>query len=261
MPAIIIPRRRLLQPQGRVDIASEFAGIVAGAVCADQYFDGARWSVVPQQVGQSAVATAYGVGLHTSADVAPFGFTLAQEVSVDNFGIVFCGRSSGGVTGANSAFAWANSDSAFLHMNGSDSVVGVAAMGAAYFSDTVSDDRIPIIGAYVGCYSKTSDSAIYVDGRRVNSGFYGASTANIKSMWVGSRPNAAIRCWRGVSELAATLRIADQGLSAEVSINPWQLFRSDPVRFYSLPSGQVTLGVPSISNITASGFRVSVGLT
>lgn len=43
--------------------------------------------------------------------------------------------------------------------------------------------------------------------------------------------------------------------------NPWQIFHADPIRIYSLPSGAITLGTPSISNITASSFRVSVGLT
>lgn len=49
--------------------------------------------------------------------------------------------------------------------------------------------------------------------------------------------------------------------AAELCANPWQLFKADPVRIYSLPSGPITLGTPIISNITASGFRVSVGLT
>lgn len=47
----------------------------------------------------------------------------------------------------------------------------------------------------------------------------------------------------------------------DVSANPWQLFRADPVRFYSLPSGPITINSLTVSNITSSGARFTVGLT
>ena len=50
-------------------------------------------------------------------------------------------------------------------------------------------------------------------------------------------------------------------MADELVDNPWQLFRADPIRIYSLPSGAITLGTPSITNITSSGFRVAVGLS
>ena len=46
-------------------------------------------------------------------------------------------------------------------------------------------------------------------------------------------------------------------------MNPWQLFRADPIRIYSLPSGPISVTINSItaSNITSSGARITLGLT
>jgi hypothetical protein len=220
---------------------------------------------VPQQVGQSAVATPYGVGIRTSADVAPFGFTLALPVDPGNCGVVFVGTPDDMVQGANSGFSWAYSDSSYVHMNGSLSVKGFAVQPTAitgFFFDPVAPERVPKLGAYVGCYSNDQGAVIYVDGVGVNSGTHSASsTTPLVSMWVGSRPNALIRCWRGVSEMAATLRVCDPGMGKELSSNPWQLFRPDPIRIYSFPSGAITLNSLTMSNFTSSGARAILSVT
>ena len=43
--------------------------------------------------------------------------------------------------------------------------------------------------------------------------------------------------------------------------NPWQLFRADPIRIYSLPTGAITLNSITASNITQTGARITLGLT
>lgn len=43
--------------------------------------------------------------------------------------------------------------------------------------------------------------------------------------------------------------------------NPWQIFRADPIRIYSLPSGALTINSITASNITSSGARITLGLT
>lgn len=42
---------------------------------------------------------------------------------------------------------------------------------------------------------------------------------------------------------------------------PWQLFRADPVRIYSFPSGPISLSWSSLtaSNITQTGARLTLG--
>ncbi len=265
MPAIIIPRRHLIQPQGRVTIAPEFATFVAGAVVGDQYFDGAQWGTVATKTGQEVAASPHGLGIRTSADVAPFGFALNAAVAPNECTIVFRGTPDDILQGANSAFSWANSDVTFVHMNGSLIDKGVAAYGTGisyFFNDTPSPDRIPLFGAYVGSYSNAAGGRIYVDGAVKTEGSHSPSQAvTLNSMWVGSRPNAANRCWRGISEMVALLRGANHSVSAELSINPYQIFRADPIRFYSLPSGAITLNSLTASNITSSGARFTVSVT
>lgn len=58
--------------------------------------------------------------------------------------------------------------------------------------------------------------------------------------------------------LPSTLSDA-QGVA--LSANPWQLFRAEPVRIYSLPSGAITLNSLTASNITQTGARITLGLT
>lgn len=48
---------------------------------------------------------------------------------------------------------------------------------------------------------------------------------------------------------------------AEAYRDPWQLFRADPIRIYSLPSGPISLSWSSLtaSNITQTGARLTLG--
>ena len=66
-----------------------------------------------------------------------------------------------------------------------------------------------------------------------------------------------------VSVLLAWPRALDSEELVEYSQNPWQLFRADPIRIFSLPSGAISLSINSItaSNITQTGARITLGLT
>lgn len=48
---------------------------------------------------------------------------------------------------------------------------------------------------------------------------------------------------------------------AEISANPWQLFRADPIRIYSLPSGAITLNSLTMSAITQTTARATLSVT
>lgn len=56
-------------------------------------------------------------------------------------------------------------------------------------------------------------------------------------------------------------RALDSEELIEYSKNTWQLFRADPIRIYSLPSGAITLNSITASNITQTGARITLGLT
>ena len=47
----------------------------------------------------------------------------------------------------------------------------------------------------------------------------------------------------------------------EVERNPWQLFRADPIRIYSLPTGAISINSIIASSITQAGARITLGLT
>ena len=50
-------------------------------------------------------------------------------------------------------------------------------------------------------------------------------------------------------------------MADELSINPWQLFRADPIRIYSLPTGAISINSITASSITQTGARITLGLT
>lgn len=66
-----------------------------------------------------------------------------------------------------------------------------------------------------------------------------------------------------VSALIVHRRNLVDGEAKEIYRNPWQLFRADPVRIYSLPSGPISLAINSItaSLVTSSGARITLGMT
>ena len=43
--------------------------------------------------------------------------------------------------------------------------------------------------------------------------------------------------------------------------NPWQIFRADPIRIYSLPTGAISINSIAASNITQTGATITLGLT
>ena len=47
----------------------------------------------------------------------------------------------------------------------------------------------------------------------------------------------------------------------EMYRNPWQLFRADPIRIYSLPTGAISINSITASSITQTGARITLGLT
>ena len=70
------------------------------------------------------------------------------------------------------------------------------------------------------------------------------------------------RQWAGEIQLvAATPRKIDSDVAADISRMPWQLFRADPIRIYSFPTGAISINSITASNITQTGARITLGLT
>lgn len=64
-----------------------------------------------------------------------------------------------------------------------------------------------------------------------------------------------------VSALIVHRRNLVDAEAKELYRNPWQLFRADPVRIYSLPTGAISINSITASNITQTGARITLGLT
>lgn len=77
----------------------------------------------------------------------------------------------------------------------------------------------------------------------------------------GLYDSTAIQYSRDIGLVAVFQSALSADEIAELSINPWQLFRADPVRIYSLPTGAISINSLTASNITQTGARIALGLT
>lgn len=70
------------------------------------------------------------------------------------------------------------------------------------------------------------------------------------------------RQWAGDITLAVGIpQCVLPEIAEDISRNPWQLFRADPIRTYSLPTGAISINSITASNITQTGARITLGLT
>ena len=69
--------------------------------------------------------------------------------------------------------------------------------------------------------------------------------------------------WFDVDYALICNRALDRREAQEFFDAPYRIFRADPIRIYSLPSGAISLSINSItaSNITQTGARITLGLT
>ena len=77
----------------------------------------------------------------------------------------------------------------------------------------------------------------------------------------GLPDSTAIQYSRDIGLVAVFQSALSADEIAELSINPWQLFRADPIRIYSLPTGAISINSILASNITQTGARITLGLT
>lgn len=73
----------------------------------------------------------------------------------------------------------------------------------------------------------------------------------------GGGPSA----WFDLAYALTLNRAIDEREALEFHANPWQLFRADPIRVYSLPSGAITLNSLTMSAITQTTARATLSVT
>ena len=120
----------------------------------------------------------------------------------------------------------------------------------------------------VAVAESATSRALYVDGVRV------AESSAAATLFQAGAPRIALHAVREYNFGAwntsgSNLRIlggawfkrAPQKAEAEaISGNIWQIFRADPLRIYSLPSGPITLNSLTMSNITQTTARATLSL-
>lgn len=274
MSVIIIPHKHLSLPQGRVAVdGNNHAGSNALTALT---FDGVVHDAVtggPVAVGGSPV---YSVGSAGRGLLATGGYKLTlpanpvqlQKQEVTYFAVV---HSSGGGNNGMVFGRWMGSSLPSVGLgvhNGSfngwwAAVNGTTSdllAGPAVNIGAEATKRLAVLVLTVG----GGVANLYVDGDFVYSGTYAGSIdysrTDIGLFIFGS--SGDISLFRGMLYCAGIIDGAMPSAAAsDFSANPWQLFRADPVRIYSFPSGPISLSWSSLtaSNITQTGARLTLG--
>ena len=255
MTAIIIPRRHYTQPQGRVEVAPEWADGLIGvflppAMSPEWQITGTTGALVPRRDG-IAFDTNGGTTYASKPVVAHqnTGFTVLASGAVKNTASKdYAGVYNGG-TYQGLLYSTGSLKFSYYPRNGLGVVFDAAPLIA-------SGDEYTLIAGGNGISHAAAlmqNGALYqLSGAYSGTSAYDRVHSGGRFATGGAVSNTLSAFWR---------KFLVPDAQRELALNPWQLFRADPVRIYSLPSGPITLGTPSITNITSSGFRVAVGLS
>jgi len=260
--AIIIPRRHLAQPHGRIAPNPRWADRLLSLVYLG---DGGIRDLVDSTTYSSVGAisqTAFGAGVGVNLNPAN-GFGTVESVSAmagyagDVTVLMFLPeiRPTGDEYGMMLYGIPSVRYSQFLGAGG----VQMYSLGAGPIATPG--------GEVYGTRNRTvvfrhaGEKAVFVDKRKQT---YSAGTSALlpgaKIVRIGAWAGSGWT-FNGIIASAAVFAGAlEDGEVFELVDRPWDLYRADPTRIYSLPAGPIALGTPIISHITAAGFRVSVGV-
>jgi hypothetical protein len=269
--AIALPRRRINQPQGRVCVEWNqplakglvFALDVAGLRNA---VDGALITRVGSYSGVRSVRT--GRALRAYSEDDRFFCSISPIANTSPLAGYFCGRAFSSNTLRKRMFRLFNSanGSLFLFDYG-DSVVnqaigGIQIAGSIFpnvsvIGSTVAGDAVVYLG-----HDGASGLELEVNGV-LNDSFVGnpaARAGTIDALSIGN--NTTSNPWNGTIFAGYFwTRVLSVEERRELDANPWQLFRDDPVRIYSLPSGG-SLSFTEAPSVTArTGNSYTLGGT
>lgn len=105
-----------------------------------------------------------------------------------------------------------------------------------------------------------ADPAIFVD-RAKRSGATGSIPAGGKTIRLGAWSGSSYQFIGSMGSVAVVSGELSDSEAVGLATYPWMFYASDPVRFYSLPSGPITLNSLTMSAFTSSGARATLGIT
>lgn len=257
-----------------MEIAPEWAGIIKRAYVAgrshdlayDFWYDTAPYGLLPNPTGlglnfaeQQGVALTSGSGFSSIVNVDAPIFAVCLSVRTDpNQRWLFADYNSAGTSGAISFGARFEAPNALLRVRN--------ASGSNLVETTFTNVITPGVNSHV--FGHTPNSLGYVangDGVYKSAVSAAGSRGPGTSARFGSGGDFTYQRFIGSIGLFAVGSAAlSAAQSLDLAANPWQLFRADPIRIYSLPNGPIL--IPSISglsttNITQTGARHSLTLT
>lgn len=272
MSVIIIPRRHYTQPQGRVQLAPEWVGIIKRAYVAGQSHDLASdfWYntdphiLRPGPVGfeldfveQNGVALSSIGGFSTLVGVDKPIFTVCLSIRTDpNIRWAFGDYDTAGSADTVSFGGRFSSATDAL-------LVARAAGGANLVNTTLTG--VANLGINSHVFGHTPGSLGYIAN---GNGVYKSAVSAAGSRGEGTTARfgsggdyAGQRFIDSIALFAVGSAALPAAQALALAANPWQLFRADPIRIYSLPSGPISISWSSLtaSNITQTGATMTLG--
>ena len=257
MATIIIPRKHLAQPQGRVALAPEFDD--ATLAFSNAPIDCARSRPLPLTplVGPNGVHLTNG-GVIATLGAANDWLPIGPQVTVLLGGSVRSGTDSPVFTtdsaSTNAANVYLPYSDGNLYWRWGGEVAGSSSLSVGGLSFSEADMWALTAGP--------RGMEVWKNGTRVAYQSGSASrTADTTQLRLGYFVGAATVANLSLSMLAVLPRQLDTNFLA--SRRYFSIFRADPIRIYSFPSGPISVTINSItaSNITSSGARITLGLT
>lgn len=267
MATILIPRKHLRQPQGRVTIAPEWMqrSPVAVWMPSAPGHESVAGGVYPY-TGSTVQPTHIGVAYKHAARVLPGAnfpkisgeepFTILAFVNTGTARASIYTQRVGG---------WNNEIALRVNDSGANSIAVINARtnagGGSVFTHApgaLFDGRWQLI-AFV---SDAAGYRVYADGAELLSTAAIHTGALASTAAIGGLPDSTGIPYLESLGLLATFQSALTGPQiSDLSVAPWQMFRADPIRIYSFPSGSLSINSITASNITQTGARITLGVT
>ena len=267
MSVIDIPRKHLRQPHGRLSLAEPWSFCLVNG----RGINGEPGVPITAGVPQIVPSPSGGLALRTSATAAAkFAFNTAGVFSAC-MGVAVYRR-----TGTLAAYASLGTTRvsaqgvSMLLNNAGESQNSVRCVHSTNVTrsdvyGTVKDSaQITTVAFFI---DKNGNHGLYEAGKDIHTSFNGSGDlqSNGSFFYTGTESSSSVAAPVDgeVSLFALAYGRGSREEARQLSLAPWQIFRADPIRIYSLPSGPISLAINSItaSNITQTGARITLGLT
>ena len=258
MSAIHIPRRHLIQPQGRLRLRHDWVGRVVSLVHfgTGRALDVADFNAAYTPSGSASfVSSQSGVGLKTGPGYDYIQSSGALAGFSGNFTLALYFEEFGATQDANGGMMWAIP--AASHYTQLTSTGGIFFAGQGPYS--LSSDPRGTRNTSIILRGAGSDPAFFV-GRGKSTGVSASIASGAKTVRIGAWSSSG---WNFSGTYGSVALVNGSMSDAEVMElveYPWMFYAIDPARFYSFPSGPITLTSLMMSAFTSSGARATLGI-